>query len=169
MLRFTVSLSCLSLALVGSAFAGPMPPLPDLPPLPTQFESQGEGGRYAGILSGYAAGIDDGLGIALVLGNTFVAADLLLGIEAMAFAASHGEVSIEGGLRAGHGLTDTISIFGTAGLGYSFDTDAFFSIGANLEAEVGSGWLLRADYRYNHDLSGDTGSHKVLAGLLHRF
>jgi hypothetical protein len=169
MLRLSVSLSCLSLVFTGSALAGPMPPLPDLPPLPTHYESQGEGGPYVGLLSGYSAGTQDGLGIALVVGNTFAAADLLLGFEAFAFAASHGEVTLEGNMRAGFALTDTIVLFGNAGVGYSFDTDAFISVGSSLEADVGGGWLWRADYRYNHDLSGDPGTHKVLAGLLHSF
>ena len=169
MLRFALSSSCLSLAFVGVAVAGPMPTLPELPPLPIHYESEGGGGRYAGILSGYADGAETGLGIALVVGNTFAAADLLLGVEAMAFAASHGEVSLEGSIRAGFGLTDTISVFGVAGLGYSFKTEAFASVGASLEADVGSGWVVRADYRYNHDLNGDIDTHKVLAGLLHSF
>ncbi|HEV7276540.1 MAG TPA: hypothetical protein VGN80_09660 [Devosiaceae bacterium] len=169
MLRFAVSFSCLSLAFVAMAIAGPMPALPELPPLPTHYKSQGESGRYAGILSGYGDGTETGLGIALVVGNTFAEADLLLGLEAMAFAASHGEVTLEGSLRTGLGLTDTISVFGIAGLGYSFDAEAFVSVGGSLEADVGSGWLVRADYRYNHDLNGDMDTHKVLAGLLHSF
>lgn len=169
MLRLSVSLSCLSLALTASTLAGPMPVLPDLPPLPTHYESQGAGGPYAGLLAGYGGGAESGADVALVLGNTFSAADLLLGVEALATAASHGEVTLEGGFRAGAGLTETISVFGGAGLGYSFDTGAFVSIGTSLEADVGGGWLFRADYRYNHDLSGDTGTHKVLAGLLYSF
>jgi hypothetical protein len=169
MLRLSVSLSCLSLVFTGSALAGPMPPLPELPPLPTHYESQGEGGGYAGLLSGYSAGAEDGLGIALVVGNTFAAADLLLGFEALAFAASHGEVTLEGDIRAGFALTDAFLVFGNAGVGYSFDTDTFVSIGTSVEADVGNGWIWRADYRYNHDLSGDKGTHKVLAGLLHNF
>ena len=67
MLRFAVSSSCLSLAFVGAAAAGPMPNLPELPPLPIHYESQGHGGPYAGILSGYADGVETGLGIALVV------------------------------------------------------------------------------------------------------
>jgi opacity protein-like surface antigen len=169
MLRFAVSSSCLSLAFVGAAVAGPMPTLPELPPLPIHYESQGHGGPYAGILSGYADGAETGLGIALVVGNTFAAADLLLGVEATAFAASHGEVALEGSIRAGLSLTDTISVFGNAGLGHSFDTDAFVSVGASLEADVGNGWLVRADYRYNHDLNGGIDTHRVLTGLLHSF
>jgi len=66
-------------------------------------------------------------------------------------------------------LTDAISFFGNAGLGYSFDTDAFVSIGASLQADIGSGWIVRADYRYNHDISGNDGTHKVLMGLLREF
>ena len=166
MLRLFRSLSCFSLALTGGALAGPMPVLPDLPPLPTHYESQGEGGFYAGILSGYSAGPENGLAVAVVVGNTFAAADLLLGVETLATAASHGEVTLEGALRAGFGLTDTISVFGNAGLGYSFDTNAFVSVGTSLEADIMDGWLFRADYRYNQDLSGDTGTHKVMMGLL---
>ncbi|MET3901451.1 opacity protein-like surface antigen, partial [Devosia sp. UYZn731] len=164
MLRLVLSISSLLLASIGTASAGSMPTLPNLPPLPTNYVTQGQGGPYAGILSGYSFSANDGLAIALVVGNTFSAADLLLGVEAVAFAASRGEVTLEGDLRAGFGLTDTISVFGTAGLGYSFDTDAFVSVGASLEADVGDGWLVRVDYRYNHDLSGDAGTHKVMTG-----
>ena len=169
MLRFAVSSSCLSLAFVGAAVAGTMPTLPELPPLPIHYESQGDVGRYAGILSGYADGAETGLGIALVVGSTFAAADLLLGFEGMAFAASHGEVTLEGRMRAGFSLTDTISVFGIAGLGHSYETDAFVTVGASLEADVGDGWLVRADYQYNHDLNGGIDTHRVLTGLLHSF
>ncbi|MET3901244.1 opacity protein-like surface antigen, partial [Devosia sp. UYZn731] len=164
MLRLVLSIGCLMLAPIGTASAGSMPTLPELPPLPTNYVSQGHSGAYAGILSGYSRGADNGLGIGLVIGNTFSAADLLLGVEAVAFAATRGEVTLEGDIRAGFGLTDTINVFGTAGLGHSFDTDAFFSVGATLEADVGDGWLVRVDYRYNHDLSGDAGTHKVMTG-----
>ena len=169
MLRLVLPLSCFSLVLTGAALAGPMPVLPPFPPLPTDYVSQGEGGAYVGVLGGYADGADAGPGAALVVGHTFAAADLILGAEAMVFAASHGEVTLEGSLRAGVGLTDAVTVFGNVGLGYSFDTDAFVAVGASLEADIGEGWLVRADYRYNHDLSGDAGTHKVLAGLLHRF
>lgn len=173
MLRSASCLFLLTFATTGSVVAGPMPVLPDLPPLPTHYESQSDsqidGGIYAGILSGFANGNEDGVGIAAVVGNTFVAADLLLGTEVLASAWSNGDVVLEGNLRAGAALTDTIALFGTAGLGYSFDTDALVSVGASLEAEISSGWVVRADYRYNHDLSADAGSHKVLAGLLRRF
>ena len=157
---------CAALAFPAVAIAGPMPVLPELPPLPTHYQGHSGAGFYAGVLTSYADGSKTGLGAGLVVVNTFAAADLLLGVEAMGFVASHGEVTIEGGLRAGIPLTDTINFFGSAGLGYSFDTDAFVSVGASLEADVGSGWIVRADYRYNHDLSGDAGTHKVLAGLL---
>ena len=169
MLRLSVSLSCFSLALTASALAGPMPVLPDLPPLPTHYESQGAGGAYAGLLAGYSAGAETGLEFTAVVGNTFAAADLLLGIEGLASAATHGEITLEGGLRAGFAVTDTISVFGAGGIGYSFDTQTFVALGGSLEAAVGDGWLVRADYRYNHDLSGETGKHRVLAGLLRSF
>ena len=169
MLRLPVSLSCLSLMVAGSALAGPMPPLPDLPPLPTHYQSQGEGGPYAGVLAGYGAGAGNGLDIALVVGNSFAAADLILGVEALASAATHGDVTLEAGMRAGFGLTDTIRVFGNAGIGFSLDTDAFVSVGTSLQADIGDGWLFRADYRYNHDLSGDPGTHRVLGGLLRSF
>ena len=162
---------CAALALVltpTAAWAGPMPILPELPPLPTDYQSEG-GGIYVGVLAGYTDDTETGLRIDLVVGHTFAAADLLLGIEALGLAASHGEVTAEASLRAGIPLTDTLSVFGNAGLGYSFDTDAFVSVGASVEADVGDGWMFRADYRYNHDLSGQAGTHKVLAGLLHGF
>ena len=72
-------------------------------------------------------------------------------------------------MRAGFGLTDTIRVFGNAGIGFSLDTDAFVSVGTSLQADIGDGWLFRADYRYNHDLSGDPGTHRVLGGLLRSF
>jgi len=120
-------------------------------------------------MAGYASGPQTGLGLALVVGNTVEAADLLLGVEGMAYASTHGEITVEGSLRAGIPLTDAVSVFGVAGLGYSFDTDAFVSLGASLQVEMDAGWLVRTDYRYNHDLSGDAGTHKVLVGLLRGF
>jgi hypothetical protein len=169
MLRSFLVLGFSTLMLAGPALAGSMPVLPHLPPLPTDYESQGAAGPYAGILSGFVNGSDTGLALAVVVGNTFAAADLLLGIEAMGTATTSGEATVEGSLRAGVPLADTINAFGNVGLGYSFDTDAFVSLGMSLEADVGEGWLIRADYRYSHDLSGDGGSHKLLAGLLHTF
>lgn len=166
---FPLVACCAFLAVPSLAIAGSMPALPELPPLPTDYVSQGAGGVYAGILAGYAHGPNTSLAIGLVVGNTVSAADLLLGVEGMAFASSQGEVTVEGSLRAGLSLSDTISIFGNAGVGYSFDTDAFVSIGASLEADMGSGWIVRGDYRYNLDLSGDLGTHKVLMGLVHKF
>ena len=160
---------CATVFLPAVAMADPMPVLPDLPPLPTHYQSQGATGFYAGILAGYVDGSGRGLGLGVVAGNTFSAADLLLGVEAIGLAASYGEVTIEGSLRAGASLTEIINLFAHAGLGYSFDTGAFISVGANLEADVGNGWLMRADYRYNHDLTGDLGSHRILTGLLRTF
>ncbi|MGV8832994.1 MAG: outer membrane protein [Devosia sp.] len=159
--------SCAVLAFPGLAMAGPMPVLPELPPLPTHY--QGSHDFYAGILTGYIGGSTAGLGAGLVVGNTFQASDLLLGIEAMGFADTRGEISIEASARVGVPLTDTIDVFGNAGLGYSFDTAAYVSIGASLEAEMGDGWIVRVDYRYNHYLSGDPETHKVLMGLLRGF
>lgn len=160
---------CATMFLPAVAMADPMPVLPDLPPLPTHYQSQGGNGFYAGILAGYVDGSGTGLGLGVVAGNTFSAADLLLGVEAIGLATSYGEVTIEGNLRAGVSLTEVINLFATAGLGYSFDTDAFISVGASMEADVGNGWLMRADYQYNHDLTGDLGGHRVLTGLLRIF
>ncbi|MGV8921668.1 MAG: hypothetical protein ACOH2R_28530 [Pseudomonas sp.] len=169
-MRYAPLLACCVVVVCPAlAFADPMPVLPDLPPLPTNYQSQGTSGLYAGILTGFARGPQAGLGLALVVGNTFEAADLLLGVEAIGYAATHGEVTVEGSLRAGIPLTDVVTVFGATGLGYSFDTAAFVSVGASLEADLGGDWLVRADYRYNHDLSGDAGTHKVLMGLMHGF
>ncbi|KKB78174.1 hypothetical protein VW35_10910 [Devosia soli] len=169
MLRFAVSLACLTLSSVGAAFAGPMPALPDLPPLPSDYAPQGQGGFYAGILTGYVHGAEDGLGLSAVIGNTYPAADLLFGLEAQVLAATSGDLALEGLFRGGYALTDTLSVFAVAGAGYSIKTGTFLSVGASLDADVGGGWLFRADYRYSHDLDGGPAGHKAMAGLLHTF
>lgn len=165
MLRFVLPFSFTSLALISASLAGPMPILPDLPPLPTTYAAQPDGGPYAGFLTGYAGKSDAGLGIAVFAGNKFQTSDLVLALEGVAFASATGEVTVEADLRAGLDVSDSVAVFGLVGLGYSFDTDAFTAIGASLEADVSKEWSLRADYRYNHDLNGDDGTHKVLAGL----
>ena len=186
MLRIALITSVLALGAATAATAGPMPSLPELPSLPTHHEVESEqevresatavyddpaspSGIYAGVLTGYSAGSDHGLGLAVIVGNTVAAADLLLGFEALGFIASSGESSIEGSARLGLPVTDAAGLFAHTGLGHSFDTGAFASVGVSFEAEIGSGWVARADYRYNHDLNGDASTHKVLAGLLYKF
>ena len=154
---------------VTAAFAEPMPALPELPPLPTEYRSEGTGGFYAGIFGGTAFGEEMEVGVGVVAGNAIEAADLLLGVEVLAFAASSAELSVEGDVRVGVPVTPSVSLFGFAGLGYSSETEAFASLGVSLEADVGAQWLVRADYRYSLDLSGEDGSHKVLLGLVRGF
>jgi hypothetical protein len=153
------------------ALAGPMPVLPDLPPLPEDASSMDAGGFYAGVLAGGAFGsdIDDGLEAGIVLGNTVQAADLLLGAEVLASANTHGGGTIEGTLRLGAPAGDSFAVFGSAGLGYDFDRDAFAVVGLGAEADFGGDWLLRGEYRANIDLSGEAISHRVLSGLVKRF
>ncbi len=154
-----------------ATLAGPMPILPDLPPLPTNYTAAAEGGFYAGLLAGPAlgSGIEDGFEASIVVGNTMSAADLLLGLEAMASADFHGGGALEASLRLGFPLADSVTIYGAAGLGYDFDNDAFAVLAASAEAEIGNGWLVRADYRLNLDLSGEPATHRILSGLVKRF
>lgn len=168
-----LALALLFLPLAGApaALAGPMPVLPDLPPLPTEYDNVGQDGFYAGVLAGYHAGaaMEDGLEAGVVLGNTVAAADLLLGGEILAFADIDGGGSVEAALRVGLPLTGEIGIFGNLGLGHDFDTDAFAAIGVSAEAEIGGGWLWRADYRLNIDLTDEPASHRVFTGIVKRF
>ncbi len=171
MRAFAFALAVLPFCCTGAALAGPMPVLPDMPPLPEGASSLDAGGFYAGVLAGWGSGaaIEDGLEAGIVVGNTVPAADLLLGAEAMLSANVHGGGAIEAAFRLGLPVADSFAVFGSMGLGYDFDRDAFATLGLGVEADVGSDWLVRADYRANIDLSGEAISHRVLSGLVKRF
>lgn len=165
-----LAIACLPLS-CALALAGPMPVLPDLPPLPTQYQPVGQNGFYAGILIGpqVGSGIEDGLAAGIVIGNTMMAADLLLGAEVMASADMNDNGAVEASVRVGAPVSDSFAVFGSAGLGYDFDRDGFAVLGVAAEAEIGNGWAVRADYRLNLDFSGESASHRVLTGLVKRF
>lgn len=147
-----------------------MPVLPELPPLPTNYDSVGDGGSYAGLLTGFALdALQDGPSAAIVVGHTMAAADLLLGVEVMASVDTHGGAAVEVDARIGATATDTIAVFGNAGVGYDVDDDSYVVLGVSAEAEVGNGWTVRADYRVNLDLSDQPVSHRILTGLVRRF
>jgi hypothetical protein len=177
----------LSVASAAPTQAGSMPALPELPPLPASYKDVDQWdyteshsstpvaidpfslGAYAGVLAGYSGNAQDGLAIGIIAGHRFLAADLAIGLEGLGFVSTGGELTAEASVRAGIQLAQTFAVFGHAGLGYSSDTEAFASMGTSLEVDVGSGWVARADYRFNHDLSGEVDTHKVLAGLLFAF
>ncbi|RZA10274.1 MAG: hypothetical protein EOP02_34800 [Proteobacteria bacterium] len=155
----------------GAALAGPMPVLPDLPPLPTNYDQVGGGGFYAGLLTGLEVGsaIEHGAVAGVVVGNTMMAADLLLGAEVIALADMHGDGSLEAGLRLGIPINDSWALFGSAGLGFDWDRKAFAVVGLGTEIDIGNAWALRADYRLNLDLNGEPATHRLLTGLVKKF
>lgn len=162
--------AALILALATPALAGPMPELPELPPLPTDYVGAGgHEGAYAGVLGGATLDGDTTAALGVVAGSTMMAADLLLGVEALGLLSTDGDASLEFGLRGGFELDPSVAVFGHAGLGYASDTGSFVSFGSSIDFAVFDTVTLRTQYRYAHDLSGDDGRHAVLAGALFRF
>ncbi|HTN62370.1 MAG TPA: hypothetical protein VL147_12595 [Devosia sp.] len=153
-----------------SALAGSMPQLPELPPLPTDYAAVAESsGLYAGILSGPVMGQDLTGGLAVVVGNTFVASDLLIGLEIMGGATMDATASIEAVARLGIPLGEDVSVFANLGVGTHSDDGAFGSTGAAIEVSIGNGWILRGQYHFAHDFSSDQDRHAVMAGLVRYF
>lgn len=153
-----------------SALAGSMPQLPELPPLPTDYAAVAEsGGLYAGILSGPVMGQDLTGGLAVVVGNTFVASDLLIGLEIMGAATMDATTSIEATARLGIPLGEDVSVFANLGIGTHSDDGAFVSTGAAIEVSIGNGWILRGQYHFAHDYSSDPDRHAVMTGLVRYF
>lgn len=164
-------LSYLILALLGSAsaaMAGSMPVLPDLPPLPTNYEKPAIEGAYVGILGGYSSSGPGGPALGVLVGNTMLASDLLIGIEGLALV-SRGDASLDAGLRAGVAVTDNLSAHGLLGVGYSSKTEAYGVAGVSAEFRLWADAAVRVDYRYQHDFSGDAATHKLLAGVIRNF
>ncbi len=80
-----------------------------------------------------------------------------------------GRATVEGVLRLGLPLNPDLNVFADLGLGYSSLSQAYTSIGTSADVALGQGWDLRAQYKYNYDLSGDPAHHTLLTGLLRHF
>ncbi|MFC0009110.1 hypothetical protein [Devosia nitrariae] len=158
------------LGLGATAYAGPMPVLPELPPLPTDYVAVGQmDGFHAGIVGVVSVNSDAAGTIGLAVGATTMAADLLLGVEGLGLVTSDGTTSLEASVRIGVALSDTVAIFGQTGLGLDSEEGSFLGLGGSLDAAVSDTLTARVQYRYAHDLSGDPGRHAILSGLLFKF
>lgn len=169
MRRFALGL-VLVVGFGASVEAGPMPVLPELPPLPTDYVPVGQmDGLHAGIVGGVSVDSDAAGTIGIAVGATTMAADLLLGVEGLGLVTSEGMTSLEASVRAGVPFSDTVALFGQAGLGVDSEDGPFLGLGGSLDLAVSDTLTARVQYRYAHDLSGDPGRHAILSGLLFKF
>jgi opacity protein-like surface antigen len=155
------------MALPQAAQAGPMPVLPELPPLPTDYASAGfHNGSYVGVVGGIVEGQGVPAAVGLLAGTTFLSGDEVnFGLEALALMQGSG-LSVDLAARVGVPLGDQLALFGHAGLGLKVEDGLFATLGGGLEYAATETLTWRAQYRYEHDLSGDASGHGVLFGAL---
>lgn len=169
MARF-VTTATLMIVLTGAALANPMPKLPELPPLPTNYTTVGGfEGNYAGVLGSATLNGNTLAGLAVVGGRLVPVGDALIGAEILGLINTDRNTSLSFELRGGFELDNGVAIFTHAGLGYTTSTGSFLGVGGSIEFSLSDFTSLRTQYRYSHDLSGETGQHAILTGVMIRF
>lgn len=165
----TIFVSTIFLGLIGTAFAGPMPQLPDLPPLPESYTSVGAAsGAYAGLLGGLAIEGTARGAVGVVAGTAMVGDTVVAGLEAMGLLED-GSATVEAGLRLGISVTDIVGIFSQASLGADSENGMFVGLGGSVDYRMSESLTLRGQYRHALDLSGDAGKDLLLIGAVFNF